>query len=257
MIPLQPKDIALAPIYLYQGHKLKRTALRLPEAEGERHGRLRLSETEDCSQSEGDVLNLMLVGDSSAAGVGVGVQQEALMGHLLNQLRDNRDIQQKFSEIDWSLHATSGHTSFDALRRLYVLPMPKHHIDVMVVMVGVNDTTTNVAPKKWQTQLRDIIELGKRKFGAKHIIFPCLPPMQNMPAIPSPLNKFLGSKADLMNAHLLEVCDEYDNVLALPIEFKNTGLSAEELFAEDGFHPNSVAYSYLALKVAKNIAQLV
>ena len=55
----------------------------------------------------------MLLGDSSAAGVGVSSQQQALAGQLLEQLQLLPQIQQKFSQLEWSLHATSGHTSFD------------------------------------------------------------------------------------------------------------------------------------------------
>ena len=42
MIPLQPKHLALVPVYIYQGLKLKKTALRLPEAQGERSGHIQL-----------------------------------------------------------------------------------------------------------------------------------------------------------------------------------------------------------------------
>nr|WP_241878471.1 hypothetical protein [Psychrobacter sp. PraFG1]UNK04957.1 hypothetical protein MN210_12805 [Psychrobacter sp. PraFG1] len=41
----------------------------------------------------------------------------------------------------------------------------------MVVLIGVNDTTSNVSVSQWQAQLHQIIELGKRKFGAKYILF--------------------------------------------------------------------------------------
>lgn len=256
MIPLQPKHLALAPVFICQGLKLKRTALRLPEAAGERSGTIDLVTTETSAETEA-VFELMLVGDSSAAGVGVSSQQQALVGQLLDQLQQLEPMQRKFSQLNWSLHATSGHTSFDALRRLYVLPKPLTAIDIMVVMVGVNDTTANVSTPTWQAQLREIIQLSKRKFGAKNIIFPCLPPMQNMPAIPRPLNKLLGYKAQVMNDKLIQVCNEYPEAWALPIRFENTGLEALQLFAEDGFHPNSEAYTYLAKKLADKIGQLV
>lgn len=118
MIPLQPKHIALAPVYLYQGLKLKKTALRLPEAEGERRGRLTLaandnalenSQVNDNASPDKPTLNIMLLGDSSAAGVGVSSQQQALAGKLIEQLQLLPQIQQKFSQLEWSLHATSGH----------------------------------------------------------------------------------------------------------------------------------------------------
>ena len=256
MIPFQPKHLALAPVYLYQGLKLKKTALRLPEAEGDRSGRVEI-DTPDSNPKAETSLTLMLVGDSSAAGVGVSSQQQALAGHLLNELQSLPTIQQKFSAIDWALHATSGHTSFDALRRLYVLPKPASAVDIIVVMVGVNDTTSNVSLPKWQAQLHEIIRLGKRKFGAKYIIFPCLPPMQDMPAIPSPLNKLLGYKTQLMNDKLIQVCSEHEQVIALPFELTDKSLTAAQLFAEDGFHPNSKAYLIIATKLAKTIADLV
>lgn len=256
MIPLQPKHIALAPVYLYQGMKLKKTALRLPEAEGERRGRLTLASKDNSSEDKA-TLNLMLLGDSSAAGVGVSSQQQALAGQLLEQLQQLPQIQQKFSQLEWSLHATSGHTSFDALRRLYVLPKPATAVDIMIVMIGVNDTTANISTSKWEQQLREIIGLSKRKFGAKHIIFPCLPPMQNMPAIPSPLNKLMGYKTQLMNEKLIQVCDHYDEVLALQFDLENSDLQNQNFFAEDGFHPNSTAYLLLAEKLAKTISELV
>lgn len=256
MIPLQPKHIALAPVYLYQGMKLKKTALRLPEAEGERRGRLTLASKDNSSEDKA-TLNLMLLGDSSAAGVGVSSQQQALAGQLLEQLQLLPQIQQKFSQLEWSLHATSGHTSFDALRRLYVLPKPATAVDIMIVMIGVNDTTANISTSKWEQQLREIIGLSKRKFGAKHIIFPCLPPMQNMPAIPSPLNKLMGYKTQIMNEKLIQVCDHYDEVLALQFDLDNSDLQNQNFFAEDGFHPNSAAYLLLAEKLAKTISELV
>ena len=256
MIPLQPKHIALAPVYLYQGMKLKKTALRLPEAEGERRGRLTLASKDNSSEDKA-TLNLMLLGDSSAAGVGVSSQQQALAGQLLEQLQLLPQIQQKFSQLEWSLHATSGHTSFDALRRLYVLPKPATAVDIMIVMIGVNDTTANISTSKWEQQLREIIGLSKRKFGAKHIIFPCLPPMQNMPAIPSPLNKLMGYKTQIMNEKLIQVCDHYDEVLALQFDLENSDLQNQNFFAEDGFHPNSAAYLLLAEKLATTISELV
>ena len=47
-------------------------ALRLPEAEGPRAG----------SAGEGPALRLLILGDSSAAGVGTTHQEEALLGQM-------------------------------------------------------------------------------------------------------------------------------------------------------------------------------
>jgi len=43
----------------------------------------------------------------------------------------------------------------------------------------------------------------------------------------------------------------------VPIDFRETGLSATQLFAEDGFHPSAVTYSFWAAHLAKTISELV
>lgn len=253
---MQPKDIALAPIYLYQARKLKRTALTLPEAEGNRYGIVDLKAGR-CNDKPRQALSLMMVGDSSAAGVGVNHQEEALLGHLLKALQDTPAVLETFSEIDWSLHATSGHTSFDILRRLYVIPSPPVSIDVLIVLAGVNDTTANVSHQKWQEQLEEIIALGRRKFGVKHFVFPDLPPMAHMPAIPAPLSHYVGAKSDLLNVKLQEVSQRHADVTTLQVDFSVMGKTAEDLFSEDGFHPNSLAYEFWAQRLAEHLVDVI
>ena len=60
---------ALGPLLLPQSRWLKRNALRLPEAAGPREGGV---------GAGGPLLRLLVVGDSSAAGVGVADQAQAL-----------------------------------------------------------------------------------------------------------------------------------------------------------------------------------
>lgn len=169
------KNMLFAPIYLYQGRKIKRDTVRLPEPDGERFGHVELQSEKDndsaASASNLQTLSLMVVGDSAAAGVGSQTQQEALVGKLIPALQQQPAISTQFNALSWSLQATTGHTSFDILRRLYVLPAPSQPVDVMVLSVGVNDTTANVSTSKWQQQIEDIISIAQRKFGVRELIF--------------------------------------------------------------------------------------
>jgi len=63
--------ILLGPVLLLQGRQVRRTALRLPEAVGERHGLVSFS---GCERP----LRLLFVGESTMAGVGVRDQRDAL-----------------------------------------------------------------------------------------------------------------------------------------------------------------------------------
>ena len=256
------RDLLLAPVYLYQGRKIKRDTVRLPEPNGERNGRVKLNQSTDVKKT---TLNLMVVGDSAAAGVGSASQQEALVGKLIPILTQQPTINTQFEELIWSLQATTGHTSFDILRRLYILPMPSQPVDVMVLSVGVNDTTSNVSIHKWQQQIEDIIAIAQRKFGVRELIFSSLPPMAQMPAIPTPLNNFVGAKASMLDTVLQKICADHDGVNYMATDFarmieehsNGTPIDIAVMFASDGFHPSSLMYGYWAQQLSEQIVQAI
>ncbi len=262
-VKLSAKDVFLAPIYIYQGRKVKRDTVRLPEPEGERHGQLHLSQTGKLTAARR--LTLMLVGDSAAAGVGSETQTDALIGKLIPALQQQAIINAQFDMIDWSLQATTGHTSFDILRRLYVMAAPKLPVDVMVLSVGVNDTTTNIAKDHWQKYLEEIIVVAKRKFGVRVLIFSSLPPMAQMPALPAPLNVFIGAIATSLDKVLQQVCAEHGGVYYMEADFKRMSeehsngqpIDPATMFASDGFHPSPITYKYWAQQLAELISELL
>ena len=260
------RDVLLAPIYLYQGRKIKRDTVRLPEPNGERHGQVQLNDAiESLKEAHKRTLNLMVVGDSAAAGVGSETQQEALVGNLIPVLTQQSAIQNQFDTLNWSLQATTGHTSFDIVRRLYVLPAPSQPVDVMVLSVGVNDTTSKVSVDKWQQQIESIIAIAQRKFGVRELIFLSLPPMAQMPAIPAPLSNFVGAKASILDNTLQQVCAAHDSVTYMATDFprmiaehsNGTPIDIKVMFASDGFHPSSLMYGYWAQQLSELIIQLL
>lgn len=123
------RDYLLAPIYLYQAHQIKRTAISLPEPRGERIGTTTV-------QSAGQSLKLMIIGDSAGAGVGVVHQDDAALGRIIHHLSAHiADL--PFGTIEWQLHATTGHTSLDILKNLQNINDAV--IDYVIISVGVND----------------------------------------------------------------------------------------------------------------------
>lgn len=260
------KDMLFAPVYLYQGRKIKRDTVRLPEPNGERHGQVQLNNATDTPKKHMQpMLNLMVVGDSAAAGVGSETQQEALVGKLIPILEQQSTIKSQFDTLNWSLQATTGHTSFDILRRLYVLPAPSQAIDIMILSVGVNDTTSSVSVDKWQRQIEDIVAIAQRKFGVRELVFLSLPPMAQMPAIPAPLNNFVGAKASILDNTLQQVCAAHDGVTYMATDFarmidehsNGTPIDIRVMFASDGFHPSSLMYGYWAQQLSELIIQLL
>jgi hypothetical protein len=73
--------VLLGPILLLQGRQTKRTAFRLPEAYGQRHGSV---SHEGCDEA----LRLPFVGDSTMAGVGVAHQVARLASQTAAEVSD-------------------------------------------------------------------------------------------------------------------------------------------------------------------------
>ena len=275
-ITTHAKNAFLAPLFLYQGRKVKRHTIRLPEPEGARCGYIEWPVNQGAPisslpTSNLPTLNIMIVGDSAAAGVGSETQQQALSGHLIPALQQHQAIYNQFQALNWSLQATTGHTSFDILRRLYVLAAPSQLVDVMIISVGVNDTTANVSTARWHQQLADIITIAQRKFGVRQLIFCSLPQMAHMPALPAPLSHFIGTKAAQLDHVLQYICHQNKGVHYMAADLAQMAashthtidahpdvpLDKAALFASDGFHPSSMTYRYLSEQLGELIGALL
>ena len=94
--------LALSPLLVLQAVRTRSRVPRLPEAAGARAG----------AHGEGDArLRLLIAGDSSAAGVGVATQDDALAGQLLPLL-----AQRCAARVHWVLQARTGLTTEQTLR---------------------------------------------------------------------------------------------------------------------------------------------
>ena len=114
--------LLLSPLLLAQAVRVRKIALQLPEAAGPRTG----------ITGSGPALRVLIIGDSSAAGVGAPTQEVALAGRLVNSLGKNHTVQ-------WQLIASTGATTPTTLHRLHSEILPQ--TDIAVVVLGVNDVT--------------------------------------------------------------------------------------------------------------------
>lgn len=236
----QKRDYLLAPLYYLQAKKVAKTALRLPEPSGVRVATL--------SDGQGE-LSLGIFGDSAAAGVGVKTQDDAPFGRIGALLAERLP-----STIKVQLHATSGHTSFDLLHRLYA--MPKLTFDVVIISIGVNDVIKRTSDKAWTDNLQAIITLLTRKFGVSHVIFLSLPPMHLAPSLPTPLNSLIGRRASALSGLLRQICLQ-NGVHYVQDDFAKSSLNRQTMFAKDGFHPSRATYDVWANTLADYVIKIV
>lgn len=219
--------IVLAPILLVQAMHVRRVTPRLAEPPGPRGG----------SEGEGKSLRVLIVGDSSAAGVGAETQSSALSGQLAARLTQH-------FQLSWRLVARTGDGVRDVLA--HIESVPREGFDVAIVAVGVNDVTAGTSPADWQKSLGQLCEHLQSRFKVQRVLLSPVPPMHAFPALPQPLRWYLGQRATALNQVMRTVTANNADWECVEPEFP----LKKEYMAADGFHPGPRAYSLWAEKMA-------
>jgi lysophospholipase L1-like esterase len=231
--------IVLAPVLLAQGRRVRRTALRLPEAAGERSGLVVV----EGAQS---VLKLLFVGDSTMAGVGVRHQSAALASQVAGTLA-NRLVR----SVQWQLVAKSGVNTRQALE--FVKGRELSPADVLVTALGTNDVTSQSKPQRFIADYEALVDALGKQVGARFAVISGLPPLHLTPATPQPLRWYLGSYARLLDDGLRRWIAAQRNIAYVPLQWA----SNPKEMAQDGFHPGEMQYRMWADLVAERIASLL
>ncbi|MDA5556535.1 SGNH/GDSL hydrolase family protein [Shimia sp. MMG029] len=226
--------IPLAPLLAAQGLGVRRRANTLPEPPGARQGQA----------GKGAPLRLLIVGDSSAAGVGARSQDAALSGQVVKNLAEGFDV-------SWKLIGESSITTTGMLKRLATVPPSA--FDVAITALGVNDVTRASSRAKWVKRQSELAEVLSSKFAVQTIVASGLPPMGAYPELPQPLRWVLGAHAKRLDDALADLAATHRQLTHLPLN-----LPFEPRYqASDGYHPSEEAYAIWAAMFADHIrAQL-
>lgn len=222
--------VLLSPLLLVQAIRLRKRALRLPEAAGPRSG----------TTGTGTALRLLIVGDSSAAGVGVQTQSNALAG----QLSDALSVQHT---VEWHLVASTGATTPSTILQLAREDLPP--VDIVLIVLGVNDVTRGGPQSRWLRDHADLRAILRRRTGAAHLYVSQIPPLGAFPLLPDPLRWLLGRRGLRFDAALHAALGREADCTYVP--FPDT-LDPSDM-AEDGFHPGPQIYSEWAKNLARRI----
>lgn len=213
--------LLFGPVLFWQGKRLRKLAVRLPEAAGDRAGSITAS-----NAAQQPVLKVLICGDSAAAGAGIASQQQALAGHLTRALG-------VANSIEWQLVAQSGLCCKGLVKLLQDLP--EQHFDQVYVSIGVNNVTALHGNRQYREQCRELLTLLSTRFQSPQIVISAIPPMQQFTALPWPLNQWLGLKARLLNRVLTQELADWPNAVMVDAKLP----LSPELLAADGFHPSA------------------
>jgi len=234
------------PLSALQGLWLKRSAMRLPEAAGERSG--------ECGQ--GANLKLLAMGDSIIAGVGTGLMERSLPVQFAQAMATTRGCC-----VHWRVEGSNGADIAELRQRIAQLDQAKidkplldqtwldqtWNADVILISIGVNDVTGLSSTRRWRLQIDALVAELKEKWPMARIIFAGLPPMGRFPLPPQPLRFTLGLRAATLDAIAAEAISKQANMLHIPTDID----PVNEEFCEDGFHPSAESCGRWAKELAE------
>lgn len=232
--------LPLAPLLIWQGRRVRRDTPKLPEAEGAREGTTG-------EGRPGRPLRLLIVGDSSAAGVGAPTQDDALAGQLSRRLDAALT-----RPMHWKLFARSGTTTADMLALIDAEPAKP--FDIAVVALGVNDVTALRSASRWLADVQRVNERLLERHRLRRVLWSGLPPMHRFPALPQPLRGVIGLHARGLDGALARWCAARPDGLRPRITHVPMPVMADpSLVASDGFHPGPGAYAVWAEALVPHI----
>ncbi|WP_155371581.1 SGNH/GDSL hydrolase family protein [Catellatospora vulcania] len=221
----RPLAFAVAPILLAQGVRVRRRTPVLPEAAGERHG------------VEGDPgtepLAVLVLGESTAAGVGVPSQADGLGPAIASGLARHSG-----RPVTWRVTAHTGFSARKTLARL-VPQLPEETYDVVVVVLGVNDMLEMRSARAWQNDITALLAALRPYLRAGgRIVLAGVPDVAGFPTLPQPTRTLLALHARHLDRRLAHAAASTPSAVHVP----SPRIDEPGLFAEDGFHPGAAGY---------------
>ncbi len=229
----------LLPIVLYQAIRVKKTVPKIAEAE-------KLD-----SITKNSKHNILLLGESAFAGVGVKSNLQGISGKFAKYLKSYSK-----KKVSWQLFAKNGYTVNDIndkiLTRLEAgIKLKK--VSLIVIGIGGNDAFQMNAPLVFTKNIKAMITILQNEFSGIPIVFANMPPVYEFPAFTRLMQFFLGGMVKLYRKELIKISNKFEGVYfyADRIHFATwqakapEGTKIEELFS-DGVHPSALAYQIWA-----------
>jgi lysophospholipase L1-like esterase len=191
-------------------------------------------------KKQGDLVELLLVGDSIAAGLGADSPRHTPGARIARKLARRTD-----RAVRLHTAAVVGAESADLAAQVARLP-PTYRPHVAVVVVGGNDVTHRVPVTESVRHLVSAVEALQQR-GAAVVVGTC-PDLGALTAVPQPL-RTLGSRASrqLAAAQARGARSRGARVVSLADTVGPFFLTMpEEMFSLDRFHPSSLGYKRTA-----------
>jgi lysophospholipase L1-like esterase len=228
----RPAAFVLSPL-MRQARGVRKCMLTLPEPLGERSGLERAADGTS-------LVRLLVIGDSTAAGVGVTNMCDALPSQLAAILAARHGC-----TVAWTVLARTGATASVTAEEL--VPAAPLEQDIGVILVGVNDALRMTRRQTWRASMDRLVDAFQNHVRpGGQIVIAGLPNLWQFRGFPQPLRAVLGWHGRALDREIRRLAKRRRGVMHVAMP----PASWPEMFAEDRFHPNAAAYQALAAHFA-------
>lgn len=189
-----------------------------------------------CADYGGAPIEMLVIGDSIAAGLGVGRRKETPGARIAKGV--GREVRRP---VRLHTGAVVGSESSDLAVQLDALPRG-YRADIAIVIVGGNDVTHRVPVSVSTSHLRSAVE-RLRAQGTAVVVGTC-PDLGALRAVPQPLRTLASGLSRRLAAAQAEIAAEAGASI-VPLG-RAVGphffAQPDEMFSLDGFHPSALGY---------------
>ncbi|WP_306031256.1 SGNH/GDSL hydrolase family protein [Stappia sp. MMSF_3263] len=227
------------PLYAVAGLRLRARTHRFPPADGPVFGH---ALPEDGEGGGANRLRLLVLGDSSAAAVGIARQEDGLAPCIAASLARRRGCR-----VDW--HAAGFNSATTGMLRDHVVhnlePVPYSHI---LISAGFNDLKNFHSGRRFRQEFGGLIYALKARFPESRIYWSQVLAPDDVPAL-TPLVRALLRPRAVEIVRLGQCLCRERGVAAIPAA---KGLP-RRAFCADGIHPSEEGFAGWAEHVAEHM----
>lgn len=214
--------IPLAPVLLVQSRRLRSSIPRLPDAALPWTG----------SVAGPKPVRLLVLGDSTAAGVGADTQADALPGNLA------RNIRELFHRgTTWRAVGRNGATARDIVTD-YLAEATDAESDLVFLSIGANDALGLRSRGSFRKDVVQIVGEMRSANPRALVLVSLMPRFDRFAALPQPVKWNLALHADSLEDGARAGVSGMSGVFAIPKPIPYT----QEFWATDRFHPSAEGY---------------
>jgi lysophospholipase L1-like esterase len=199
----------------------------------------------------GEPVELLVLGDSSAAGMGADHRYQTVGAIIANGVSalTGRPVHLTNTAV---IGAESSGLELQVANALDQVPRPH----VAVIMIGANDVTHRIDKSVAVRHLSDAVR-RLRELGAEVVVGTC-PDLGTIEPIPQPL-RLIGRRwsRDLAAAQTVAVVEAGGRTVSLGSVLGPAFASDRSMFSVDGFHPSAVGYAQAAAILLPSVADAV